>query len=63
MDEEVFKYLFRDDARSYPTRIYYQPHWFNIQLETLSVQDYSIWSFLETCAFEHHPVSGYNRPG
>ena len=56
-DEEVFKYLFRDDARSYPTRIYYRPHWFNIQLETLSVQDYFIWSFLETCAFEHHPVS------
>jgi hypothetical protein len=29
-DEEVFKYLFRDDTRSYLMRIYYQPHWFDI---------------------------------
>jgi hypothetical protein len=56
-NKEVFKYLFRDDTRCYPTRIYYRPHWFDIQLETLSDQDYFIWLFLETCTFEHHPVS------
>jgi len=38
-DEEVLKYLFRDDARTYPMRIYYRPHWFDIKLETLSDQD------------------------
>jgi hypothetical protein len=35
-DEEVLKYLFRDNTRSYLTRIYYRLHWFDIQLETLS---------------------------
>ena len=38
-DEEVLKNLFRDNARTYPTRIYYRQHWFDIKLETLSDQD------------------------
>jgi hypothetical protein len=55
-DEEVFKYLFQE-IKPYPTRIYYQPHWFDTNLKELTTQDYFIWTFLETCAYEHQPVS------
>jgi len=43
--------------RTYPTRIYYCPHWFDTSLEDLSEQDFFIWSFLEACACEKLPIS------
>jgi hypothetical protein len=43
--------------RTYPTRIYYKPHWFDTNLEDLSEQDFFIWTFLEACAHENLPIS------
>ena len=51
-DEDLLEYLFQA-PRTYPTRIYYKPHWFNASLEDLSGQDFFIWSFLEACAHEN----------
>jgi hypothetical protein len=55
-DEDSLEYLFQA-PRTYPTRIYYKPHWFNASLEDLSEQDFFIWSFLEACAHENLPIS------
>jgi len=55
-DEDTLEYLFQEQ-KTYLTRIYYCPHWFDTNLEDLSEQDFFIWTFLEACAYEKLPVS------
>jgi hypothetical protein len=55
-DEDTLEYFFQE-PRTYPTRIYYCPHWFDTNLKDVSEQDFFIWTFLEACAYEKLPVS------
>ena len=55
-DKDSLEHLFQV-PRTYPTRIYYKPHWFDASLEDLSAQDFFVWSFLEACTHESLPIS------
>jgi hypothetical protein len=55
-DKDTLEYLFLE-PRTYPTKIYYCPHWFDTNLEDLSEQDFFIWTSLEACAYKKLHVS------